>query len=201
MMSTVTNSNHSHSREFSLMSSSAHFSPSFHLQKVETVHTGEQTEIVFFDQKIEFVPGGAQLLLGVFLDPSGEGHLEELEGISVQIDADSGLVLDTLRKGQPAGKLDFPLSERTDVRLSIHIERHGGAFVPHLSTSDTQGDLGGLNMDRTWHSDGEDRLMLPAFNAPANIQLSAFRGYYSENLYHPEFGDTQMCLWPDDTHC
>ena len=181
------------------MSSSAHFSPSFHLKKVETVQSSEQTEIVFFDQKIDFVPSGAQLLVGVFLDASGEGHLEELEGVSVQIDADSGMVLDTLRKGQPAGKLDFPLSERTDVRLSIHIERHGKVFLPHLSTSDTQGDLGGLSMDRPWHSDGEDRLMLPAFNAPASIQLSAFCGYYSENLYHPEFGDTQMCLWPDDT--
>ena len=183
------------------MSSSAHFSPSFHLQKVETVHSSEQTEIVFFDQKIDFVPWGAQILLGVFLDPSGEGHLEELEGVSVQIDADSGLVLDTLCKGQPSGKLDSPLSERTDVRLSIHIERHGDVFLPHLSTSDTEGDLGGLNMDRPWHSDGEDRLMLPAFNAHPDVQLSAFCGYYSENLYHPEFGDTEMCLWPDDTHC
>ena len=182
------------------MSSSAHFSPSFHLKKVETVQSSELTEIMFFDQKIDFVSKAAQLLVGVFLDPSGDGHLEELEGVSIQIDTDSGMVLDTLCKGQPAGKLDFPLSERTDVRLSIHIERHGNVFLPHLSTSDTKGDLGGLNMDRPWHSDGEDRLMLPAFNAPVGIQLSAFCGYYSENLYHPEFGDTQMCLWPDDTH-
>ena len=181
------------------MSSFTHYNPSFHLKKVETVRCSAQTEIVFFDQKIDFVPAGAQLLLGVFLDPSGEGHLEELEGVSVQIDTDSGVVLDTLRKGQPSGKLDSPLSERTEVKVSIHIERHGEVLLPHLSTVDTEGSLGGMDMDRPWPKEGEDRMVLPAFQVPEDIQLSAFCGYYSESLYHPEFGDTQMCVWPDDT--
>ena len=28
--------------------------------------------------------------------------------------------------------------------------------------------------------------------------LSAFVGFYSETIYHPEFGSQQMCVWPDD---
>ena len=180
------------------MSAPAPFTPSFHLQKVQTIRCSDHTEIVFFDQKIEFVPRGAQLLIGIFLDPSGEGHLEELEGVSVQIDANSGVVLNTLCKGQPAGKLDFPLSERTDVRLSVHIERHGSVLLPHLSTWDEYGSLGGMDMDRPWRHDRGEHLVLPAFKAAVDVQLSAFCGYYSETVYHPEFGDTQMCLWPDD---
>lgn len=177
------------------MSSSA-FSPSFHLQKVETVDTTALTEILFFDQEIDFVPKDAQLLIGVFLDPSGEGHLEELEGVSVQIDANSGMVLDTLCKGRPSGKLDSPLSELTDVRLSIHIERHGSVFLPRLATSRM---ATGLDSDHPLPESSESCLALPAFHAPSEIQLSAFCGYYSENSHHPVFGKTQMCRWPDDT--
>ena len=180
------------------MSSFTHYNPSFHLQKVETIQTADATEIVFFDQTIDFVPIGAQLLLGVFLDPSGEGHLEELEGVSIQIDTNSGVVLDTLRKGQPAGKLDTGLSGRTDVRLSIHIEKHGRVFLPHLSMSDTSGPIGGVDLDKPWPRRDEEKLILPAFYADSDVQLSAFSGYYSENLYHPEFGSPQMCAWPDD---
>ncbi|MFT4639453.1 MAG: hypothetical protein ACI8T1_002778 [Verrucomicrobiales bacterium] len=180
------------------MSSFTHYNPSFHLQKVETIETADATEIVFFDQKIDFVPPGAQLLLGVFVDPSGEGHLEELEGVSVQIDSNSGIVLDTLRKGQPAGKLDTGLSGRTNVRLSIHIEKHGRVFLPHLSISDVSGAIGGVNLDWPWPKRDLEKLILPAFYAPSEIQLSAFCGYYSEDLYHPEFGDQQVCVWPDD---
>lgn len=177
------------------MSSSA-FSPSFHLQKVETVASTKVTEILFFDQEIDFVPKNAQLLIGVFLDPSGEGHLEELEGVSVQIDANSGMVLDTLCKGRPSGKLDSPLSELTNVRVSIHIERHGSVFLPHLATSQM---AKGLDVNQAKSDVSGSSLALPAFHAPSEIQLSAFCGYYSESLHHPVFGKAQMCRWPDDT--
>lgn len=180
------------------MSSFAPFHPSFHLRKVETATASPQTEVLFFDQRLAFIPKGTQLLLGVFIDPSGEGHLDALEGVSVQLDTDSGTVLDTLQKGQPAGKLDSALSERTDVRLSIHIEQHGRVFLPHLTVSDGLGFIGGVDLDVPWPDREDETLILPAFYTEPDVQLSAFCGYYSENLFRPEFGDTQMCVWPDD---
>lgn len=180
------------------MSSFTHHNPSFNLQKVETITCGLETEIVFLDQMIDFVPAGTQLLLGVFVDPSGEGHLEELNGVSIQIDANSGIVLNTLCKGQPAGKLSRILRERTDVRLSLHIEKHDRVFIPHLTVVDTEGPVGGVDLDQPWPIREDDKLFLPAFFGPFEGQLSAFVGFYSENDYHPEFGSQQMCVWPDD---
>lgn len=180
------------------MSSFTHHNPSFHLRKVETVQCSARTEIIFFDQKIDFVPQGAQLLFGVFIDPSGEGHLEELAGVSIQIDANTGMVLNTLCKGQLAGRLDSGLREQTDMRLSIHIEQHDRVFIPHLTVADNGRALGGIDLDQPWPGRDDEKLMLPAFFAPSSVQLSAFVGFYSENLYRPEFGNQQMCVWPDD---
>lgn len=180
------------------MSSFTHQNPSFHLKKVETIQCGKETEIIFLDQLIEFVPVGAQLLIGLFVDPSGDGHLEELHGVSIQIDANSGTVLDTLRKGQPAGRLDTRLCQRTDVQLSLHVEKHDRIFMPHLTVHDTDGPIGGVDLDQPWPRRSQEKLVLPAFAAPSEVQLSAFVGFYSENMYQPEFGPQQMCVWPDD---
>jgi hypothetical protein len=172
--------------------------PSFELLKVETVPYTEQTEIVFFDQSIDFIPRGAQVLVGVFADPSGEGHLEELKGVSIQIDADSGILLNSLCKGQPTGSLAHALRERTDVQLSLHIEKHDHVFLPHLTVTDTEGAIEGTDLDCPWRSMAKDALFLPAFSGPPASMLSAFVGFYSENGYRPEFGSHNMCVWPED---
>ncbi len=172
--------------------------PLFHLSKVETIECTPQTEIIFFDQAIDFIPHGAQILLGVFADPSGEGHLDSLTGVSSQIDADSGLVLNTLAKGQPTGALTQSLWSRTGIQLSLHIERHRHVLIPHLTITDQEGSLGGADLDRPWDEGERDEIFLPAFSMPTPCLLSAFAGYYSENGYRPEFGAHQMCAWPDD---
>ena len=179
------------------MSSHLSSDPSFALRKVDSVVTSSDTEIIFFDQVIEFLPIGAQLLTGILVDPSGEGHVEDLYGVSIQTDADTGLVLDTLRKGQLIGCLDNPPRGATELRISIHIERHGRCYIPHLSLSDRDGNVQGSNLDKPWAS-VDETLSLPAFFAPPKTRLTSVAGYYTESFYRPEFGSHQMCLWPDD---
>lgn len=167
------------------------------LQKVETVTLSDQTEFVFFDQLIDFVAPRTQILLSLFVDPNGDGHLQKLRGVAIQVDSDTGMVLDTLRKGQPVGQLDGPLAGHSRVKLCIHMQQHGGVSIPHLAISNDSGSLGQCQLDLPTFRDNET-MILPAFYARGGERVSAFIGYYTEDILEPVFTDHSICLWPDD---
>ncbi len=167
------------------------------LQKVDTVTLSGQTELIFYDQEINYVAPNTQILLSLFVDPSGLGKLTSLRGVAIQIDSDTGVVLDTLRKGQPIGKLDRPLEGHSQVKLSMHLQQHSSVSIPHLAVSNASGSLGHCELDMPTFRDNET-MILPAFYAHAEEKVSAFIGYYTEDLLEPEFTDHSICLWPDD---
>ena len=179
------------------MSQSTNLPPSQSLQKAATIKLSGQTELIFFDQWIDFVAPKTQILLSLFIDPSGDGKLQCLRGVAIQIDSDTGMVLDALHKGQPIGRLDASLAGYSRVKLCIHMQQHGGASIPHLAVSDERGALGQCQLDLPTLRD-DQTIVLPAFYARAGEQISAFIGFYTEDILEPVFADHSICLWPDD---
>lgn len=184
---------------YHMSSQNLNYTPSYHLTPLQPLEVIPEAESVFFDLDIDRIPPGAQVLAGLFEDPSGKGHLETLNGVSIQFDALTGWVLDTLHEESEIGRLETPLSRMTNIRLSFRLDRLGNTFIPTLEVVDRNVSLetpGGFLSDRFDLDSGSTDFILPAFQASGTVRLTPLVGYYTERDAAPLFGRHAFCSWP-----
>ncbi len=154
---------------------------------ISTTTLSKESEFVFFDQIVLLDGRTPQLLLSVFVDPSRKGHLEELTGAALQVDFDSGMMMDSLSKGKPIGFLSESWSHCSSVKLKLQIEQHGLVSIPEFAIVDPSGER------------KSESIMLPAFKSGPETHLSFLFGYCNDRLSAPRLGETNVCVWPEDT--
>lgn len=175
------------------------FPPTSTLYAAESIQVSGAADTLFFDLDVEYVPDGAQILVGLYLDPSMKGFLDELRGLSIQIDASTGVISDSLQNGRWIGILDKPLCGRQGkITLAFRVRRFGSHFISTMGVIEPNTGLPTPLTCRCSAHYHPEAVVLPAFYASGEIPLTAVVGYYTDRWRVPVLGKHQLCVWPDD---